>query len=73
MPFVNIIKPEKGHFWGAIGDQVNDKLFKPVPLSWSVEKLDSLPFGCFVFFYTETCLIIYKNLYIIIQIFLALL
>jgi hypothetical protein len=68
MSLVDIIKPEKSHIWNARSDQVNDKLFEAVPLSWNVEKLHSLfrsvvlyfPVQKIVKIYTKNCTKLYK-------------
>jgi len=68
MSLVDIIKPENGHIWNARGDQVNDKLFEAVLLSWSAEKLDSLHRSVVLYsfmqkivkLYTKNCTKLYK-------------
>jgi hypothetical protein len=62
MPFADIISPAKGHTWTARGDPANYKLFEAVPLSWSIEKLDSLCHSVNLYFFMQIIVKLYTKI-----------
>jgi hypothetical protein len=61
MPFSDIISPEKGHIWTVRGDPVNYRLFEAFPLSWSIEKFDSLCHSVDLYLFMQISVELYTN------------